>query len=406
VPSKERAFVELSNGSTHLLPHELPALVARCAAMLGGRDALLLLVDIEQRSLHPFGPEAAASHPVDEAGPGAGQAYRTEDRVRVEIPDGKGEARLWLPLLDSAERLGVFGVVVGPDDGDPELWAAFASAIGEFLVSKAKYGDSITRLRRTRPLSLAAEMRWSQLPPLTFTSPAVEISGVLEPAYEIAGDTFDYAVNGDALSLAVLDAMGHGLEASRMANLAVGEYRRGRRNDQTLGELVTGVDHIIATVFGDSRFVTGQFATLDLPTGHLRIINAGHPRPLLFREAGDVSEVECRPCPPLGLGLVSTEETRLDLRPGDVVLFHTDGITEARSSDGEQFGRDRLVAVVASALRQRDRPAEVLRQVVHAVSDHSDESFQDDATAVFLRWPHRASTSGADGGADGGKTAA
>ena len=247
----------------------------------------------------------------------------------------------------------------------------------------------------TRSLGSAAlvSCRWARrcvralLPPLTYTSASVEISGVLEPAYDIGGDTFDYAITGDQLSVAVLDAMGHGLEAARMANLAVSEYRRGRKNDHSLGALVTDVDQVIADVFGDSRFVTAQLATLALASGRLRIINAGHPRPLLFRESGGVFEIECRPCLPLGLGEVSTNETIVDLTHGDVVLLYTDGITEARSSSGEQFGRDRLEGVVGSALRRGDRPAEVLRQVVHAVSDHGGASFQDDATVVYLGWP-------------------
>ena len=100
---------------------------------------------------------------------------------------------------------------------------------------------------------------------------------MLEPAYDIAGDTFDYAVNGNILSLAVLDAMGHGLEASQIANLAVSEYRRGRQLELTLGELLHSMDDVVASQFGSSRFVTGQLAEFDLQSGRLTVVNAGHP---------------------------------------------------------------------------------------------------------------------------------
>jgi len=377
--------VELANGVTHLHPDDIAVHVERCAALLGASEATLWLVDIDQRTLRAFPEAAAGQREVDEPGPGPGSAYRTETTGREPHPDGSGGTRLWIPLMDAAERLGVLGVVVGGDDDDPELWTAFASIIGETLVSKTAYGDSIIRTRRPRDVSLAAEMRWGLLPPLTFTSPHVEISGVLEPAYDIAGDTFDYAADGDVLRLAVLDAMGHGLEASQIANLAVAEYRRGRRRDRSLDDLLHDMDEVIAAQFGDNRFVTGQLAELDLTTGDLTVVNAGHPAPLLFRDGADVGDLPCRPCPPIGLGLIDTHETHTVLEAHDVVLFHTDGITESRSPGGEQFGRDRLAGVVVEALDRDERPAEILRQIVRAVAAHTDGPMRDDATAVILR---------------------
>ena len=381
--------MRLANGVTRLHPDDLPALVSRCASLLGGRQVTILLVDIEQRTLRSFPAATAPAHDVDELGPTPGTAYRTEATVRHPSREGSGDVQLWVPLMDSAERLGVLGVAVDDGDDDPETWAAFASVVGETMVSKTAYGDSIVRTRRTKEVTLAAEMRWSLLPPLTFSSPQVEISGVLEPAHDIAGDTFDYAVNGNVVSLAVLDAMGHGLEASQIANLAVSEYRRGRRHDRSLRDLLHDIDHIVATQFGDSRFVTGQFAELDLVSGQLTVVNAAHPPPLLFRRGVDVGDVPCRPCPPLGLGLVRTEEASVELGDDDVVIFHSDGITEARSPEGEQFGRERLSRVVEEALHLEERPAEVLRRIVRATDAHSAGRMDDDATAILLRRPAR-----------------
>jgi len=104
-----------------------------------------------------------------------------------------------------------------------------ASIAAELIVSKSCFGDNLVLACRLRDMDLAAELRWATLPPLTYTRDRVAISGLLEPAYEIAGDAFDYAVNGDVAHLAVVDAMGHGLEASRMANLAIASYRHSRR---------------------------------------------------------------------------------------------------------------------------------------------------------------------------------
>ena len=382
----ESAFVQLANGLTHLHPDDLPTLVRRCAGFMGGRDAVLLLVDLEQRALHPLHDDRVAHHLVDEDGPGPGSVFRTESPLSLPVEPG-GDTQLWIPLMDSAERLGVFGVVVPPERADPELWSGFASLVGEALVSKAAYGDAITLTRRTRPVSLAAELRWSILPPLTFTSDQIQISGAMEPAYDIAGDTFDYAINGSRVDLAILDAMGHGLEASQIANLAVGQYRRSRREGAALGEMLGHIDQVIVEQFGDNRFVTGQLATLDLDTGRLSVVNAGHPRPLLFRGGLDQGDLDCKPCPPMGLGLVTTEESVHDLAPGEAVLFYTDGITEARSPAGDEFGRDRLARTVERSLQRGDRPSEVLRQLLLALGGYSSAPLRDDASAVLLRRP-------------------
>lgn len=149
--------------------------------------------------------------------------------------DVDGGTRIWVPILDSAERVGVLGAVV-PDATLETLrrWTMLSGLVGEMVVTKTRYGDALSIARRTRAVSLAAELRWNLLPPLTFTSPDVVVAGMLEPAYEIAGDTFDYAINGDRAHIGLFDAMGHGLEACRMANLAVGSYQHSRRTGADL----------------------------------------------------------------------------------------------------------------------------------------------------------------------------
>ena len=134
--------------------------------------------------------------------------------------------------LGAGEGLGGTARSLGAvDDGSvrPDIWESIASLVGELIVSKSQYGDHITLRRRRTEFSLAAEMRWGLLPPLTFTSPDVTIAGFLQPCDGIAGDAFDYGVTGRIASLAIFDAMGHGIEASRMANVAVGCYRNARR---------------------------------------------------------------------------------------------------------------------------------------------------------------------------------
>ena len=163
------------------------------------------------------------------------------------------------------------------------------------LVSTANgYTDRLILLRRRQGMSLAAEIQWGVLPPLTFSIDGTTVAGLLEPAYDVGGDCFDYALNGDVLDIAVFDAMGHGLRSAVLGSLAVSAYRNSRRSDQPrdLRTLLRDVDAVIADYAHGDGFVTALFAQLDITTGSLQWVSAGHPAPLHVRHASVMAPVE------------------------------------------------------------------------------------------------------------------
>jgi serine phosphatase RsbU (regulator of sigma subunit) len=243
-----------------------------------------------------------------------------------------------------------------------------------------------SRLRRRKTLSLAAEMQWELLPPPTFGTERVVITGGLEPAYDVGGDSFDYAVNGDTADLLVIDSVGHGLPAAVLASVAISAYRHARRNMLDLPEIAAEVNAAVAGQFPGSQFATAVIARLDIDTGRLRWINAGHPEPLILRGSSLVQLPHHAPSRPLGLqeDRPLCGETRLE--PGDRLLLHTDGITEARSPDGEFFGEQRLADFVLSASAAGDRAPETVRRLMRSVLAHQGGRLQDDASIVVLEW--------------------
>ncbi|HET9443306.1 MAG TPA: PP2C family protein-serine/threonine phosphatase [Acidimicrobiales bacterium] len=390
------ALAGLSHASTRLHPDEIPAVAAAEATKLGVTEFAIYLVDLEQRALVPFqatGDPAATSLAVD--GTMAGRAYRLEQPVvmRAEegCPDGgtPGGLAAWLPLLDSAERLGVVHVRVRSDALDPVAdCLAFCNLLGEIIANKSSYGDVVAATRRTQELTIGAELRWSVLPPLTFTGRNFTVSGILEPAYAIAGDTFDYAVNGDTAHVAIIDAVGHGLEAARIANLAVASYRHSRRRGLDHVQTYYAMDAALAAQLGWEKFATAQLATLTLSTGRLCWLNAGHPPPLVVRQ-GHTFDLTAEACLPVGLAYALAAEAEVSevyLEPDDVVLFFTDGVVEARSADGEQFGRDRLADLMVRTTAGAQTPAETMRLLGHAVLGHQVGGLEDDATLLVLAW--------------------
>ncbi len=193
-------------------------------------------------------------------------------------------------------------------------------------------------------------------------------------------------MSGDTTHIAILDAMGHGLEASRIANLAVGAYRNARRRRQTLLETYRFVDEVVADQFGDERFVTGQLAQLDLPSGALRWVSAGHPLPLLVRGRSVVGEIPTTASLPLGLGELPAEVIDTALEPGDRVLFYTDGVVEAHNQAGEEYGLGLLADMLGRASAAGEPASETVRRLSHSVLTHQSTDLRDDATLLLVEW--------------------
>jgi serine phosphatase RsbU (regulator of sigma subunit) len=216
----------------------------------------------------------------------------------------------------------------------------------------------------------------------------VELAAILVPPYTVAGDTFDYSVERHVVHVAVFDAMGHGLDASRMANLAVASYRLVRKEGGSLLDMAAAVDDVIAGL-GPERFVTGQLATLDLGTGAVDMVSAGHPMPLLLRDTRVVGQVAIENGVPFGLETARRVTGELALEPGDRIVFLTDGMVETRSPGGEQFGIDRLADHLARAAAAAEPAAETLRRLAHDILAHGEGRMSDDATLLLLGWRSR-----------------
>jgi serine phosphatase RsbU (regulator of sigma subunit) len=379
----------------HLMaPDTLDELTVLGARHLGASTAVLWLVDYDQASLARLdGPTGQLSERLSVDGSVAGRCFRSVETIET---DSEGGHRVWVPLLDGLERLGVLEVLF-PDDAlplAPELRSALtqlAHLLAELLVSNGAYTDHYEWVRRRQAMSLPAEMQHRLLPPLTFGTDRLVISGLLAPAYDVGGDAFDYALNGRIAHVAVFDAVGHGLQASLLTNLAVSCYRNTRRAGLDLADAATAIDEALDAMFGGERFVTAMLGQLDVDSGLFRWINAGHPASMLLRDGQVVKELQGRPALPLGINglLGSTEAFSVSseaLQPGDRLLLLTDGVDEARNAEGEFFGRWRVAEFASKEAASGLPTPEAMRRLQQAVLRHQVGRLQDDATMVFVEW--------------------
>src|SRR5215211_2163155 len=189
----------------------------------------LLLVDYGQELLLPFGAYQGPPLGQERVEQGeAGVAYRTQAARVSRVQLGW---RACVPVTLVGERFGVLDVRLAaePSSGLVAELERVAMALGFALAAAGRATDEVELVRRGRLLSLPAEIQWELLPRLALEAPEYVVAGTLEPAYEVGGDTFDYAAQPEALTVSVTDAMGHGLQAALLAGLAVAALRNARR---------------------------------------------------------------------------------------------------------------------------------------------------------------------------------
>lgn len=345
------------------------------------------LVDREQQALRALprsGVPLPDPIPIDTTLPG--RSFTTgQPGVSAGPPD-----RLWLLLVDGSERLGVIEIMLpaGRAADDPSVRDGaelLANVVGYLLVSKFPYGDTIRRTRRSQAMSTGGELLWRALPPLTCATEDMVLAAALEPCYDVGGDAFDYAIDYDVLRVSIFDAVGHGLSAALTSTLTLAATRAARAKGLDLAATAAAADEAITGQFRDLRYSTAILAELDLSTGVVQYLNAGHPPAVIMRDGKVVVTLDSVGRTPLGL----PDRARVgyeSLEPGDRLLFYTDGITEARDPDGEFFGLTRLLDLAERHAAAGMSAPETLRRLSHAVLDHQHGQLDDDATLLIVEW--------------------
>ena len=211
----------------------------------------------------------------------------------------------------------------------------------------------------------------------------LEIASSWQPALGVGGDCFDAIPFGPGrLAVAIADVVGKGIPAALLMSNLQATVRAFASDAAQPAELCQRVNRVLCGHINEGRFISFFYCLLDVEHGTLTYANAGHYPPLLVRATGDVLRLA-----PGGavLGVLpdgAYEQARVDLRSGDRVVLFTDGITECRTVDDEEFGEDRLVAV---AIENRACSAPALQaRLADAVASFSGGQFQDDATLIVI----------------------
>ena len=371
------------DASTRTSPTEVLNLLDLICELLRAQSGRFYVADYSLRRLQQIDGRGLVGPAQMIAGTLIGRVFTSGD---IQIV-GTDPTTVMVPLVEGSCRIGILELDFEVWDGLPaQLLDPIVAIFVMAWIVKGRYTDTADRARRSEPLSAAAEVQWDLLPPLACSTERVAVSGILEPAYDIGGDSFDYAFDASRVDFTIVDAVGHGMSAVLMSAAAINSLRNSRRAKVSIAAAYDDADRSIATQFGNSYFVTGLIGTLDLQSGDLTWINAGHVLPMLVRNGTYAGQLRCKPSRPVGLGGPVAEVAEHTLQPGDRVLLYTDGITEARSSDGSFFGDDRLADLLVRASLENLPVQETVRHLAESIISFSRVGLRDDATMLLMEY--------------------
>jgi serine phosphatase RsbU (regulator of sigma subunit) len=270
-------------------------------------------------------------------------------------------------------------------DGEIEFLSAAASQASVAIENAFLYEELAGKERLEHELQIARRIQLASLPQETPALAAFDIAGVSSPAMEVGGDFFDYLVDGDGrLTVVVGDVSGKGTSAALYMSKVQGILRSLHEFRLAPGDMFVRTNRLLAGDIDRSSFVTALCASFGAAAGNALLARAGHlPLYVFAAQSGSVSRVA-----PRGLGLAldenakfaeQLEERTLAFARGDVFLFVTDGVTEARNEEGEEYGEERLVGLLQQEGRRtateiRDALSAALRDFVGKADQHDDQT--------------------------------
>lgn len=307
---------------------------------------------------------------------------------------------LAVPVFSEGRLVGLVGVA-NPRHGGQFTPAEryLAAVLGEQLASALKmqqlFSIEAEKIRLDRELGLASSVQKLLLPQYIPQAHSLDISTIYQPAQQIGGDLYDvFDLGGGRIAAIVADVSGHGISAALLMAICRTNFQHVARNAITAADLLRRLNRAMMHSFKRGMFLTITCAFIDTQRNTLSIARGGHERPILVSnhllEDGK-TEIELLDSKGLAIGISKPEifdatitEISRSYSRGDVLVFYTDGLTEAINPQGEEFGGARLEAVLREAhdLSAEEINATIIRELKKFTAGNEPA---DDLTLVTIR---------------------
>ena len=317
---------------------------------------------------------------------------RLDPRYLRSEKDVEVRSELVVPLLRQDRLVGVLDL----ESTEPHAFTADHERLLNILGSYIAVALENSRLfeqsrenqtRLQNDLETAREIQRQLLPSGAREVPGLDVATAYVPARELGGDFYDLLPYGvGRLAIANGDVSGKGTAAALFGSLAIGILRELVHDSAaSAAEMLQQLNNRLLAARLDAKFIAMQFAIYDAALRELNVANAGGTLPLLVR-SGEVTEINVTGMP---LGLLPEaefDETTLTLVPGDMVVFASDGVQESMNRDQEEFGTERLKALLATVVPE-DPGYTVAQRIVKATDEHTGAGRppHDDRTLLILR---------------------
>jgi sigma-B regulation protein RsbU (phosphoserine phosphatase) len=319
-----------------------------------------------------------------------------EERARAALSEVAAmEAECLVPVLGREARLvGVIALGAKLSDEpysseDRRLLASAASQVGmaiESIRMVEQMADRIEVERRAeREMEIAKAVQTKLFPQRMPPLETLEYVGGCIQARAVGGDYYDFLDLGPGrLAFVLADISGKGISAALlMANLQANLRSQCALAIEDLTKLLCAVNRLFYESTAPEHYATLFFATYEDDTRALRYVNCGHNPPLVVRATGEVNRLEATATVVGLFDRWSCEEGEVRLEPGDTLVAYSDGVTEAASDDGAEYGEARLIEILQA--KRCQSIVSLHEDVVAAVKDFSSGEQGDDITLVAVR---------------------
>jgi len=308
------------------------------------------------------------------------------DPVYVNARD-KTRSEMVAPIISNDEVIGVFDLesdeLNAYSDDDLDVLNLLASQVAIIIEKVMLHEQMIEKKRLEGQLEVARQVQLELLPPSDPELEGFDISAYNFPTEEVSGDYYDWVrIYDDQIGLVIADVAGKGIPAALLMVFLRASLRAATHVGYATHISMTKVNYLLWESIERNQFITAFYGILDASTRTLSYSNAGHNPPLLVSADGQPSFIE-RGEQPLGM----FRETRYheyyhSFKPGEILVLYTDGVTEALSPAGEEFGRDRLVVAARDGARLSAR--ELVATMQRSVMEWTDGAGSNDDATFFV----------------------
>lgn len=316
--------------------------------------------------------------PMDTSG--SGRVMRTQQPLIME-DDDQHEAAPWVapwlmeegfraaaivPLIAGGRSIGTLVIDAREPrrftDEEIRFLQLMANQAALAIEKERLHQADIQRHRIEEELAVGRQIQLSMLPDECPVIPGWQIVAAYEAAHQVGGDFYDFfPLPGEPegrLGLVIADVSENGVPAALFMALSRTTIRNTALRGRTPAAALAAANRFIRQDSQSDMFLTAFYAILDTENGRLVYANAGHNRPLWWQAAtGEFRELTA---PGIALGIlddITLEEREIVIAPADVIVFYTDGVTEAMDADFHEFGVDRLKAAVTNTLAADNQAA-------------------------------------------------